>query len=557
MLVILDDSVGRRVFAAPRAVIRADSADQVPGALKALEAARGHWLAGSFAYELGYALESRLARRTPADGPLLQFGVYDAPTEAPPSGGRAYAGPLKPEWDEAAYTQRFAKVKEAIAAGDIYQANLSFRAGFAFAGSPRALYEQLRASSAAPHCAFVDDGVRQVVSLSPELFFEIENDEIRARPMKGTSAKGSGGARAKDDAAERAALGYSEKNRAENLMIVDLIRNDLGRIAQTGSVKVSDLYRIETYPSLHTMVSGVTATLKPKLTIAQIVAALLPCGSITGAPKIRAMEILHELESSRRGDYCGAIGFFAPDGSARFNVAIRTLSLDGNRGTLGIGGGVVQDSRAKDEYAECLLKARFFTGQRRPLTLIETLRYDGYYVRLARHLSRMAASARHFGIAFDEAAALAALESVVGEGPLRVRLTLDEAGQFTATAAALPPNPPHWTYTIAPDRLDSADTLLHHKTDWRELYERKHDGDEVIFLNTQGEVCEGARSNIFVRQGHMLLTPPLSSGLLLGVLRAELLHSGQCVEQVLTQEDLKGEVLFGNSLRGLIPGRSV
>ena len=295
MLVILDDSVGRRVFAAPRAVIRADSADQVPGALKALEAARGHWLAGSFAYELGYALEPRLARRTPAHGPLLQFGVYDAPTEAPPSGGRAYAGPLKPEWDEAAYTQRFAKVKEAIAAGDIYQANLSFRAGFAFAGSPRALYEQLRASSAAPHCAFVDDGVRQVVSLSPELFFEIENDEIRARPMKGTSARGSGGARAKDDAAERAALGSSEKNRAENLMIVDLIRNDLGRIAQTGSVKVSDLYRIETYPSLHTMVSTVTATLKPKLTIAQIVAALFPCGSITGAPNIRAMEILHEL----------------------------------------------------------------------------------------------------------------------------------------------------------------------------------------------------------------------------------------------------------------------
>ena len=292
-------------------------------------------------------------------------------------------------------------MKEALAAGDIYQANLSFRAGFAFAGAPRALYEQLRAASLAPYCAYMDffdeknGGTRQILSLSPELFFQIEGGDIISRPMKGTSAREG------DDAAARAALATSPKDRAENLMIVDLIRNDLGRIAETGSVTVRDLFAVETYPTLHTMVSTVTAKLRPGTDIAAIVRALFPCGSITGAPKIRAMEILRALETSPRGAYCGAIGCFAPDGAARFNVAIRTLTISGGAGTLGIGGGVVQDSREASEYAECLLKARFFEAARRPLELIETLKFESGFVRLDRHLARMAASARRFDLAFD------------------------------------------------------------------------------------------------------------------------------------------------------------
>ena len=261
-----------------------------------------------------------------------------------------------------------------------------------------------------------------MLSLSPELFFEIEAGIIRARPMKGT-LKRSGNA----DAAERAALAASGPRTApENLMIVDLIRNDLGRIGATGSVVVTDMFKVETYPALHTMVSTVTAKLRAGVTIADIVHALFPCGSITGAPKIKAMEILRALESSPRGAYCGAIGFFAPDGGARFNVAIRTLTITGGSGMLGIGGGVVQDSKEDAEYAECLLKARFFETARRPLTLIETLKFDGEFVRLDHHLARMAASANTFGLRFDPAAALH------GAGP-----GCDRAGRSLAGAPDL------------------------------------------------------------------------------------------------------------------------
>jgi len=567
MLAILDGKDGRLVFGAPSALIRADGPEQVPQALAALEAARaaGKWLAGYFSYELGYVLEKRLVPCLPADlaTPLMLFGVYDSPSDTlPPATGRAYAGPLTPEWDAAAYGGCFAAVKEAIAAGDIYQANLSFRAGFAFVGDPRALYEQLRMASQAPYCAFLDYGdqrsgrARQIVSLSPELFFEIERGVIRARPMKGTLKRGE------DDGAERAALAASAKDRAENLMIVDLIRNDLGRVAEIGSVAVADLFAVETYPTLHTMVSTVAARLKQAASIADIVTALFPCGSITGAPKIRAMEILRELESSPRGAYCGAIGFFAPDGSARFNVAIRTLTITGNRGTLGVGGGVVQDSKEAAEYAECLLKARFFEAARDPLQLIETLKFEGDFVRLARHLARMARSAKLFGLDFDPGRARKALEDAVAgqAGALRVRLTLDEQGLLQACSAKLAPNPPHWTFVLSPECSWSGDELLRHKISWRQMYESEAvrlKADEVIFRNELGEVTEGARSNVFVRRGGKLLTPPIFSGLLPGILRAELIENGKCEEAVLNEADLAGEVYFGNSLRGLIPAKPI
>jgi len=554
MLVILDGSNGRLTFRHPRALIRANHLSEVPGALAALEAerAQGRWLAGAFFYEMGYALETRLQPLMPKGSPLLLFGVFDGPSEADPATGRAYAGTLRPEWDANAYGARFVAVKQALATGDIYQANLSFRAGFAFAGAPRALYEQLRAASLAPHCAYIDDSTRQILSLSPELFFEIQEGEITSCPMKGTSAREG------DDEAARAALAASPKDRAENLMIVDLIRNDLGRVAKTGSVMVRDLFKVETYPQLHTMVSTVAATLRPGANIAAIVRALFPCGSVTGAPKIRAMQILRELESSPRGAYCGAIGHFAPDGAARFNVAIRTLTIEGTKGTLGIGGGVVQDSQQASEYAECLLKARFFEASRRPLELIETLKFDSGFIRLERHLVRMAASARRFNLAFDAAKAREALKEVVAEqrGSLRVRLTLDEVGEHRATAVPLPPNPRHWTFALSPSRTDSQDELLRHKTSWRDLYDSEAirlKTDEVIFQNERGEVTEGSRSNIFINRDGVLRTPPLSSGLLPGILRAELLESGAAHEAILTEADLVGEIYFGNSLRGLIP----
>jgi para-aminobenzoate synthetase/4-amino-4-deoxychorismate lyase len=552
MLVILDG--GKRLaFQRPVSLIAADNAADVPAAMAAIEAAvnQGRFVAGWLGYELGYALEPKLAHHI-GQGPLLRLGVFDKPSDVPPAMGRAWAGTPVPEWNEKAYTARFDRVKALIAAGDIYQANLSFRARFPFLGDARALYEDLLAASGAGHCGYVDDGARHILSLSPELFFDLAADgRITVRPMKGTWPRGG------DDVAERAALAASQKDRAENLMIVDLIRNDLSRIG--GDVAVETLFQVETYPTLHTMVSTVTAKTRAGAGAGDILRALFPCGSITGAPKIRAMEILHQLEASPRGPYCGAVGHFAPDGSARFNVAIRTLTIDGDAssetraGALGVGGGVVQDSRAASEYAECLLKARFFAPQ--PLRLIETLRWNDGFTRLEQHLCRMEASARVFQMPYATPAAMLALDAALAgkQGPQRVRLTLDVFGVHHATTAPLESNPPHWTYRIADTHTHSGDALLAHKTSRRELYDAPHPGvDELVFVNERGEVTEGARSNIFVRRDDLLLTPPLSAGVLPGILRAELIARGRAREALLMPDDLEGEVWLGNSLRGLI-----
>ena len=565
MLAIIDgaSAAEQRVFSRPRRVISAATAAEVPAALEAIarEQAAGFHLAGWLAYELGYALEPRLRPLLPQQlkGPLLRLGVFDAPaTQAPAPRGRAWAGAMQPEWTEAEYSPRFDRVRTYIEAGDLYQANLSFRSHFRFVGDALAFYERLREASQAPCCAYVDDGERRIVSLSPELFFTCSAGRITARPMKGTLSRQG------DDDRERAALAHSAKDRAENLMIVDLIRNDLGRIAATGSVKVSGMFEVETYPTLHTMVSTVSATLQKDKGPADIIRALFPCGSVTGAPKIRAMQVLRELEASPRGVYCGAIGWFAPDGSARFNVAIRTLTIIGSEGELGIGGGVVHDSRAASEYAECLVKARFFERARRPLELIETLKYSGNeeeFVRLDSHLARMAASASVFGYAFDATRARDALQAAVAgtDDAQRVRLTLNEHGQFQATTVPLGANPPHWTYRISPERVSSTDVIGRHKTTWRALYERETarltangTADEVIFLTERGEIAEGARSNVFVRRDGKLLTPPLDAGVLDGRLRAELIATGEAEEHTLLPDDLAGEVYLGNSLRGLI-----
>lgn len=576
--ILIDNAADERLqaFSAPLRVIRADHPCEVAPALAVLEQARGsgHFVAGYLSYELGYTLEPKLAPLMPSarEVPLLWFGVFDAPAIIEDDGiraafedwveGRAYAGPLRPEWDMPAYRPRFERVQALIAAGDFYQANLTFRSRFAFAGDALALYRRLRDQSQARYGAYIDDGERQILSLSPELFFQITADgRIATKPMKGTAARGSD---AISDTLARETLAESTKNRAENLMIVDLLRNDVGRIAEIGSVGVSDLFAVETYPTLHQMVSTVSATLKPGTDVATLMRALFPCGSVTGAPKIHAMELIAELEQSPRGVYCGAIGYFAPDGTARFNVAIRTATITGNSGVLGIGGGLIADSEATDEYDEALLKARYFAACRRPLELIETLRWspDEGFVRADLHLSRMARSAVALGLPFDRSQAIATLHEAVfpfaGKDARRIRLTLGESGEFACTAAPLGLAKDRWTFVISPQRVASGDRLARHKTDWRELYESEFSrlssrADEVLFLNERGEVVEGSRTNVFVRRDGMLLTPPLAAGALDGVLRRSLLAEGRCVEATLTLDDLNGsEVWLGNSLRGLI-----
>ena len=357
------------LFHTPVAMIRADAAHDVDAALAALDAARaaGHWLAGYASYELGYALEPRLAPLMPENRPLplLHFGVFDHPVpadsllrEAASAAPGAGLSAAQPGWTRAEHGQALRRILDYIAAGDIYQANLTMPMRAEATGSALGLYGALRARQPVSHGAFVQwGGAPAILSRSPELFFAIDADgRIETRPMKGTAPRASNPAH---DAALKIGLQQSVKNRAENLMIVDLLRNDISRLCRPGSVRVPRLYAIESYATLHQMVSHITGTLMPGTPPSAIFRALFPCGSITGAPKIRAMQIIRGLEPDPRGIYCGAIGWLAPDGAAAFNVAIRTITLDGQSARFGVGGGIVIDSTADGEYEEALWKARF------------------------------------------------------------------------------------------------------------------------------------------------------------------------------------------------------
>lgn len=349
-------------FDAPVRVIRADAPEEVTAAFAALDDARaeGHWLAGYASYELGYALEPKLAARMPEDRrlPLLCFGVYGAPDQQPLGEGPAALGEIVPRWDQTRYGQAFEVVNRNIGKGDIYQANLTFPLDVDTTGSSEALYSALALSQPVGHGALVlQDGLPDLLSRSPELFFCTDADGvIETRPMKGTQPRSEDEA---EDARRRDFLRQDEKNRAENLMIVDLLRNDISRVAETGSVRVPELFAVETYATVHQMVSLVRARLRPDVGLGDILTALYPCGSITGAPKIRAMEIIDDLEPNPREIYCGSIGWAAPDGRSSFNVAIRTLMVEAGKAVLNVGGGVVWDSTAESEYEEALWKTRY------------------------------------------------------------------------------------------------------------------------------------------------------------------------------------------------------
>ncbi|MQQ07947.1 aminodeoxychorismate synthase component I [Epibacterium sp. SM1979] len=351
------------LFEAPRDVFCAWSPDEVWDVLAALDHARqaGKWVAGYASYELGYVLEPKLGRRLPPKRalPLLRFGAYDAPRAPAPLPSAAPAmSPLMPRWDQDRYTQAFSVVKDMIGRGDIYQANLTFPIDCTAPEDASAIYGALVAQQPVHHGVLVEQAeLPTLLSRSPELFFKTFADgRIQTRPMKGTQPRSADD---QEDARRKAFLTADEKNRAENLMIVDLLRNDISRVAQPGTVSVPELFHVESYATVHQMVSTVEAQLQPGVGLRDIFAALYPCGSITGAPKIRAMEVLAELEPWPREIYCGTIGWAAPDGRSEFNVAIRTLMMNEGRATLNVGGGVVWDSTAASEYEEALWKARF------------------------------------------------------------------------------------------------------------------------------------------------------------------------------------------------------
>jgi para-aminobenzoate synthetase/4-amino-4-deoxychorismate lyase len=583
--VLLDNSTGRGapslLFSEPLEIISATTPEEVPAALARLEAGTnaGQHAAGFFAYELGYVLEPKIRDLLPEgrNVPLLWFGLYGAPREMSErevdhwlathtrSGSYQFTS-VTTAWTQAEYESRFSAVQDKIRAGDIYQLNLTFKARFRLEGSPLTFYRDMRQRQRVAYAGIVDTGAVTVLSASPELFIEKHGRVVSTRPMKGTAPRAG---TPEADAEARHVLSSDVKQRAENLMIVDLMRNDLGRIAEVGSVSVTDLFTVETFRTLHQMTSGVRATLKDGVGIADLVRAIFPPGSVIGAPKIRAMELIRDYETEPRGVYCGAIGSISPKGTALFNVAIRTpvVFRDG-RGEMGIGSGVVYDSVGSKEYAECLLKMKFLTDPPKSFELIETLLYEpekGFWL-LEGHLKRLAASAAYFGYAYDVEKVRAALDNAVAgraDAWLRVRLLLAEDGGLTVTVAEQPAQPPGsvMRYVISDTRLDSTNAFLFHKTTRRELYDREWQhyaetlkADEVLYLNERGELAEGSRTNVFVERGGKLLTPPLSSGLLPGVLRNALLASGKAEEAVLTLDDLvrADAVYVGNSVRGLV-----
>ncbi len=561
--VLMDDQrLGGRalLFSNPRGIVETREPGDVRDALGRLAAAHA---AGFLSYEAGHALEPKLAplQRVPVEGapPLLWFGLFGAPEEIDaaaflPNPAGAWAAPARPLIDEASYRAAAVRVLAHIVAGDIYQANLTFPAEVSFAGHPLALYAAIRRRARAGHGAVVFTGSHWILSFSPELFFESDGLRIVTRPMKGTAPPGSDPEKLRSD----------PKQRAENLMIVDLLRNDLSRVSAPGSVKVDSLFEVETYPTVLQMTSTVSATLSQGIGPIDVIEAIFPCGSITGAPKIRAMELIDEIEARPRGVYTGAIGWSAPDGAAHFNVAIRTLSIEAGAGraAIGLGSGVVADSRAGDEWRECLAKGAFVSDPARSFDLIETMRFDPQdgMPDLERHLARLKRSADALGFAFDRHDARNELQAATFRlaAPSRVRLLLSPTGAIAIEIAPLPEQPAE-PVSVALRRcpVGADDFRLAHKTSDRAFYADARAGDafETIFTDEAGFVTEGSFTNVFLPRDGKLATPPLARGLLPGILRERLIDSGEAVEGDVAAADLSGEFLIGNALRGLIRAR--
>jgi para-aminobenzoate synthetase/4-amino-4-deoxychorismate lyase len=527
---------------------------------------RGLHAAGFLSYEAGYALERKLApvrAVAPSEAPpLLWFGLFDNQEEISdvehflPDPASAWVSAPKPRIKQDAYEAAAARIKAHIEAGDIYQANLTFAAEVRTAGSPLGIYAAIRGRGRAGHGGIVFTGDHWLLSFSPELFFTVERGHVTTRPMKGTAVRGA------DDEAAVEALRSDPKQRAENLMIVDLLRNDLSKVSRPGTVKAPSLFEVETYPTVHQMTSTVTAQLEEGVDAVAVIEAIFPCGSITGAPKIRAMEILAEIEDHRRGAYTGSIGSLSPGGNAAFNVAIRTLVMQAGsaHAVLGLGSGIVADSEAGEEWRECLAKGAFVAGPASGFDLIETMRFDPHegVLELERHLARMKASAQELGFDFDRHAARNDLQAATFRlrEPRKIRLLVSRAGTVSLEGRALPePFSEPVQVAVAPLPVPSDDYRLRHKTTDRSFYDeaRARSGRaEVLFEDEGGFLTEGSFTHIFVERGGMLLTPPLSRGLLPGILRARLIEEGEAKEVDLTPTDLAAGFYIGNVVRGLM-----
>ena len=563
------DGAAPRLYEQPVGEITARSIEEVRPALDRLRAAvaAGRHVAGFTAYDAAYSLEPKLwALARQGEWPLLWFGLFegfrlfDLAELGDPAG--AWTGTPRPRIAREAYLEAGAQVREHLFAGDFYQANLTFGCDVALLGSPIAAYARLRQRSQAGWAGIVRYPGGWLLSLSPEQFFTIRGSNIEAKPMKGTAP------RHPDPELDREAvskLAADPKQRAENMMIVDLLRNDLARVAVPGSVEVPKLFSVETYPTVHQMVSKVTAKLRENVDPVTVLETLFPCGSITGAPKLAAIQALRSLEHEPRGAYTGTMGWIEPGGDASFNVLIRTLELaEGARvARLGLGSGLVVDSVLEDEWAECLLKGEFVAPDEPDFDLIETMRFDPQagVIDLDRHLDRLKASADDLQFQFDRHAARNELQAATfrRKEPAMVRLLLSPKGSMAIELKPVPETPARPVeVAVRPLPVDPSDFRLRYKTTGKDVLKqvRRDAGTfEAVFTDPDGRVTEGSYTNVFVERDGRLLTPPLERGLMPGLLRQRLIDEGKAEEADLTVQDLQQGFLIGNMVRGLIKAR--
>lgn len=525
--------------------------------------AGGHWIAGYVSYEAAPGWDDALQTHPPGQRPLAIIAAFAEPEKVPPPSfpraptpvGRS-AGIPRPQFNAA-----IASIREAIRQGDTYQVNYTYPIRSSWPGDPFELFRQLLYAQAATYGAYLDLGHFAVCSASPELFFRRDGDLLRSRPMKGTLRRSE-----MPEAGAPSRLTGSEKDRAENLMIVDMVRNDLSRVCDPGTVSVHNPFMLEAYPTVWQLTARVHG--RSRASLPEIFEALFPPASITGAPKAAAMGFIKELEREPRGIYTGTIGFAAPDGRAQFNVAIRTAIVDKRTSEMmyHVGGGIVWDSDADSEYEETIAKAAILHHRHPKFDLLETMRWDpesGYYL-LRRHLDRMADAARFFGYRLDRARIVDELEmkaSGFDAQPRRVRVMSGLDGEVQVESALLKPalfsTKPR--IAVAPARVPSADPFLKYKTTHRAIYRDMlaacPDADDVLLVNERGEVTESCYGNIFVEWDGQVTTPPAECGLIPGTLRAELLESGEVQEQVFQLEDLTkvDRITIGNSVRGRYP----
>ncbi|MFH1958509.1 MAG: aminodeoxychorismate synthase component I [bacterium] len=512
-----------------------------------------YFLAGFFSYELGYLFEDVFDFKKKSMFPYALFCAYEKAAVFDhrkkrfvsgsflfPRGKNAYrVKNLRLNITEKKYVKNINVIKKHIYDGDIYQANYTIKCKFDFAGSPLGLYLDLKRKQRVPYGVFARFGDYYILSLSPELFFTRKGRALTVKPMKGTVSRGR---IESEDRKNFCFLPADAKNRSENVMIVDLLRNDIGRISIPGSVRVRKLFEVEKYDTLFQMTSTIESVLKKNIRSSELIKSIFPSGSVTGAPKIESMKIIKKLEKEERGVYTGALGFFEPGGNAKFNVAIRTVLIHKGKGEMGTGGGIVYDSSAADEFRECKLKASFLTQKPVSFGLIETILFDGNFKHLDLHMKRMKNSAGYFDFKFDGKklqSRLKALKTKLGNAGHRVRVLLDEAGGFKITSAARDDAEKEYRVRLSDKRTDSRNIFLFHKTTNRSLYaaelaKARRDGFfDVLFLNEKEEITEGSITNVYIRKRGRLYTPPVESGLLPGIMRRVLMKKYKIREKII------------------------